>query len=163
RQRGSHLLRCRPEGGHLHRQLHPVGGLRPRPGLLMASGLSNLVLAVLVMGQPPEEPAPLGVTLARGSRRRTAPFDRASAFSERFRKRLNGGILSTVQIEMKLLDQEGGEVASSSRRCDLRLDIWDDVLLVRIQDADRTQRKRFIVLDEGLKACGLLDQIALTD
>lgn len=133
----------------------------------MAPGLNSVLawmfLAGLLTGQPAEEPAPLRVTLARGSRIVTGSFDVTSAFTEQFRKRLNGGILSTVEIEMKLLDADDAEVASTKRRCDLRLDIWDDVLLVRIQDPERTQRKRFIVVDDGLKACGKVDRIMLAD
>jgi hypothetical protein len=122
-----------------------------------------LLVTALLAGQPRDEPAPLSVTLARGSRQVIATFDVTSAFTEQFRKRLNGGILSTVEIEMKLLDADNVEVASSLRRCDLRLDIWDDVLLLRIQDPERTQRKRFIVVDDGIKACGNVDRILIAD
>jgi hypothetical protein len=120
-------------------------------------------VAALLAGQPRDDPAPLEVTLARGSRLVTASFDVTSAFTEQFRKRLNGGILSTVEIEMKLLDEQEVEVASSRRRCDLRLDIWDDVLLLRIQDPERTQRRRYIVVDDALKACGNVDRIMIAD
>ena len=122
-----------------------------------------LLLTVLLAGQPSDEPEPLIVSLQKGSRQVNASLDVTSAFTEQFRKRLNGGILSIVEIQMKLLDADNAEVASTSRRCDLRLDIWDDVLLLRIQDPERIQRKRFIVVDDGLKACGLIDRILLAD
>jgi hypothetical protein len=122
-----------------------------------------LLVAAMLAGQPNPEAAPVAVTLQKGSRIVTASFDVTSAFTEQFRKRLNGGILSTVEIQMKLIDADNAEVASTSRRCDLRLDIWDDVLLVRIQDPERTQRKRHIILDEGIKACGMVDRIMIAD
>ncbi len=128
----------------------------------MHPGLASL-FALLLLSQPREETAPIRVTLARGSRIVTASYDVTSAFTEQFRKRLNGGILSTVEIQMKLLDSDNVEVASTSRRCDLRLDIWDDVLLVRIQDPERTQRHRFIAVDEGLRSCGNVDRIMIAD
>ncbi len=161
------LVRRRHQARHVRGQLHALGRLHRRSGAVTMGSPATSVLPWFLLaalaGQPREEPAPLSVTLARGSRIVTASFDVTSAFTEQFRKRLNGGILSTVEIEMKLLDTDNAEVAATSRRCDLRLDIWDDVLLVRIQDPERTQRKRFIAVDEGLKACGDVDRAVIAD
>lgn len=122
-----------------------------------------LLFGPLVTAQTPEEAAPLRVQLGDTGRAVTAGFDVTAAFTEKFRKRLNGGIASTIEIRMQLLDSDGNSVATALRRCKLRLDIWNDVLLVRIRDPSRISRRSFLVVDDGLKACGILDDVPFAD
>src|SRR5215467_6447117 len=86
-----------------------------------------------------EEPAPLKVRLGLNGNTVTASFDVTGAFTESFRRRLSGGLTSRVLIEIELEDSAGTAIATEVRACQLRLDIWDDVLYVAVTDAERTR------------------------
>lgn len=122
------------------------------------------LLAPTLVAQPDlEDAAPLTARFALTGRVVNTSFDVTSAFTERFRKRLNGGITSTVEVTIDLIDRQRNRITTARRQCTFRLDIWDDVLEVRIEDADQTVRRRFLVVDDGLKACGMVNQVPIAD
>ncbi|MCK6547802.1 hypothetical protein L6R52_18260 [Myxococcota bacterium] len=92
-----------------------------------------------------------------------APVDVTSAFTETFRRRLGGGLTSRVLVEMELVDAAGASVATTVRACQLRLDVWDDVLFVAVTDADRTRRNKFVLTDEALRACGRVEATPIAE
>jgi hypothetical protein len=111
----------------------------------------------------PDEIVPLAVRLERSGPKAAVGFDVRNTFTETFRKRLNGGITSTAEILVELYDAAGNRIGSATRKCQLRLDIWDDILLVRITEPDKTIRKTFLVVDDGLAACGVVGDLAISD
>src|SRR5437762_1905766 len=106
--------------------------------LLLALAFAASLLPAEAFAQ--DEPAPLNVRLGVSGSTVHASFDVTGAFTELFRKRLSGGLTSRVLIEMELTDSAGNEIATEVRACQLRLDIWDDVLYVAVTDADHTRR-----------------------
>ncbi len=94
-------------------------------------------------------------------RRVHVSFDVTNAFTERFRKRLSGGLTSRVVIDLSLRNDQKEEVFQSFRKCELRLDIWDDVLLLRIREESRVLRKTFIAIDDALQACGKVQNFSV--
>ncbi len=124
--------------------------------LLAFTGLVGLAFAQ-------EEPAPLNVRLGLNGNTVTASFDVTGAFTESFRRRMSGGLTSRVLIEIELEDSSGNAIATEVRACQLRLDIWDDVLYVAVTDAERTRRKTYVLTDEAVKACGIVENTPIAD
>jgi hypothetical protein len=132
------------------------------PGTIIAA------LALVVPSSPAladdEEAAPRTATQGVNGGEAVAGFDVTSAFTEAFRHRLAGGLTSRVVIEMTLVDENDLPLGYSVRECQLRMDVWDDVLYVLIRDANRPAiRKKLLLIDEGLKSCGQVDKAVLAD
>lgn len=108
-----------------------------------------------------EEPSPIEAKLGLDGDTVTASFDATSAFTDRFRRKLGGGLKSQIVIEMSLRDSSDVEVASNLRECQLRLDIWDDMLAVCFREADRQIRQRTSIIDHGLAVCGKVERATL--
>ena len=122
-----------------------------------------LAVVVLVMSTSPaysqsdDDASPLEVGLELQQDSVLTSFDVTSAFTDRFRRKLGGGLKSQIVIEMSLRDASDVEVASNIRECQLRLDIWDDLLSVGFREADRQRRQRTSVIDRGLAFCGRVE------
>lgn len=110
-----------------------------------------------------ETPQKLKVSLSQNGDSVRASFDVSETFTAGFRRRLGGGLTSRVLIEMTLLDPSEEPIAVELRECQLRFDIWDDVLLVQIESLDGRKRLRLISIDDGLRACGQVADAYLTD
>lgn len=124
-----------------------------------------LALALLLpsSSRAQSDVAPLSAKLELEQRMVTASFDVTAAFTERFRKRLAGGLKSQAVILMELVDRQGRSITRQLRKCTLRLDIWDDILFVKIEDGVQITRKAFVLVDSGLKQCGVYHQVPLVD
>jgi hypothetical protein len=120
-------------------------------------------IAAPKIGAAQDEPAPLDVRLVLAAGKATVSFDVTGAFTESFRRKLGGGLTSRVLIELELLDPDGGSVATTVRACQLRLDVWDDVLFVGVTDEDKTKRKTFQIIDEALKFCGIVENVPIAE
>jgi hypothetical protein len=110
-----------------------------------------------------DEPAGLDVALSRRRNVVQMSFDVTSTFTEEFRKRLSGGLTSLVLMNVALLDQRGDAIVKRTRRCEMRFDIWDEVVHLRTSDGPRIQRKRFPLIEDALRACGVVEQVPLVD
>jgi hypothetical protein len=110
-----------------------------------------------------EEPAPLEVGLSLSGGTVNATFDVTGAFTESFRRKLGGGLTSRVLIEMELIDSGGQTIATTARACQLRLDVWQDVLVAGVTDENRTRRKTYVIIDEALKFCGIADAVPIAE
>lgn len=126
-------------------------------------GLLMILMAAPSIGVAQEEPAPLNVRIAQSAGRATVSFDVTGAFTESFRRKLNGGLTSRVLIEMELFDPNNSSVAATVRACQLRLDVWDDVIFTGVTDEDKSRRKTFAIVDEALKYCGIVDGAPIAD
>src|SRR5262245_25890145 len=122
-----------------------------------------LLLAAPSIGAAQEEPAPLEAKMALQAGMATVSFDVTSAFTEAFRKKLRGGLTSGVLIEMQLVDGGGSSVATTVRACQLRLDVWEDKLFVGVTDETKAKRKTFVIIDEALKSCGVVEALPIAD
>ncbi len=110
-----------------------------------------------------DESAPLDARLfARGGLAHAA-FSVTSAFTESFRKRLGGGLTSRVLLQLALLDPAGRVIASTERGCELRLDVWDDVVHVKVREETQLRALSFLLIDDALTACGSVEGVALGD
>lgn len=119
-----------------------------------------LALALGLSARPAaaDEPAPLGAELRVVGKTVATRFDVTSAFTEDFRKRLRGGLTSRVLIESLLLGPGPDEaLLARVRSCEMRLDVWDELIYVRIRDATRVRRRTFRLIDDALRACGRVD------
>ncbi len=84
-------------------------------------------------------------------------YDITAAFTEDFRRRLRGGLTSRVLIETLLLSPSSDVLSARVRTCELRLDVWDDLVYARIRDSTRVRRHTFRLIDDALRACGQVD------
>lgn len=89
-------------------------------------------------------------------------FDVRTSFTEEFRRRIAGGLEGVAIVDVTLLDPYARMIASRSRVCRFHLDIWDDILEVRISDGGRRRRYGFLLIDDGLRACGVFDRLEVT-
>lgn len=111
-----------------------------------------------------EEPAPIAAKLGIDvSQVVTAELNVTSSFTEQFRKKLSGGLTSRVLIEVVLQDAAGTDLAVRVRSCQLRLDVWDDVIYVGVRDGSRQRRGTFASVEEALAACGAVSDFQLVD
>ncbi len=133
---------------------------RPLPRLLLALG-GLLASTSPAFAQSDDEASPLEVELRLEQDTVLTSFDVTSAFTDRFRRKLGGGLKSQIVIEMSLRDANDLEIASNLRECQLRLDIWDDLLSVGFREADRQRRQRTSVIDRGLAFCGKVEGATL--
>jgi hypothetical protein len=81
-------------------------------------------------------------------------FDVTGAFTEDFRRRFVGGITSRVRIRMFLLDAQRREVAEAERSCEMRFDVWEELIQVKVRDDDRVSRRWLRVVDQAFQRCG---------
>ena len=84
-------------------------------------------------------------------------YDISTAFTEKFRRRLSGGLTSRALIEAVLRDEQGTPLAVEVRSCELRLDVWDEVVYARIRDATHLTRRTYPLIDDALRACGTVE------
>ncbi len=85
-------------------------------------------------------------------------FAITNVFTEAFRKRLAGGLTSRAVLSVELLTPDGSPLVLRRRRCELRLDVWDEIVFVRIQDEKQdTFRRVYKLIDRALRACGTVD------
>lgn len=120
---------------------------------------AGLWLAATLLARPAhaDDPAPLDASLRVVGRTVATRYDVTSAFTEDFRKRLRGGLTSRVLIETLLLGPDGEPVLGRVRSCEMRLDVWDELVYVRIRDAVRVRRRTYRLIDDALRACGRVD------
>lgn len=145
--------------GASHTYISRRGAPVARRGLRTAALVTLLTASPLALAD--ETPSPLEAALELEQDVVVASFDVTGAFTDRFRRKLGGGLKSQVVIEMSLRDQDDAEVASNIRECQLRLDIWDDLLAVGFREADRQVRQRTPVIDAGLAVCGKVERASL--
>lgn len=125
----------------------------------------GIALVALVVGsgagvaRGQDEPAPLSADLTLQGREVVTRYDVTSAFTEAFRKRLSGGLTSRVLIETLLLGPDGRPMLAQVRTCELRLDVWDDLIYARILDANRVSRRTYQLIDDALRACGVVETV----
>jgi len=119
-----------------------------------------LVVAALLVAPASaraDDPAPLSATLRVVGKTAATRYDVTSAFTEDFRKRLGGGLTSRVLIETLLLGPDTEPLLARVRSCEMRLDVWDELVYVRIRDATRVRRRTYRLIDDALRACGRVD------
>ena len=117
-----------------------------------------LLALVLVSGSANAQPERLSADLHVQRDMVRARFGVTNVFTESFRKRLAGGLTSRAVLAVELVDPEGTTVVLRRRRCELRLDVWDEIVYVRIQDDKQdTLRRVYKLIDRALKACGTVD------
>jgi hypothetical protein len=127
--------------------------------VMVAVGLSCATVA-----SAQDEPSPIAVKLGVDQNQVvTAELNVTSTFTEQFRKKLGGGLTSHVLIEVVLQDPSGNDLAVRVRSCQLRLDVWDDVVYVGVRDGSRQKRGTFAVIDAALGACGVVSDFQLAD
>ncbi|MEM6862524.1 MAG: hypothetical protein AAF627_17455 [Myxococcota bacterium] len=114
-----------------------------------------LVVVALLFSIPAraQDPASLPVRIALDERPRLS-FDVTNAFTEGFRRRFLGGITGRVRIRAFLLDRERRELAEAERTCEMRFDVWDEIVRVRIQDGAEVQREIVRLVDAAFRRCG---------
>lgn len=110
-----------------------------------------------------DEPAELDVELTPRRSAVLVSFDVSNTFTEEFRQRLSGGLTREVLMNIALLDSSDDVIVERTRRCQLRLDIWDEVVHVRVSDGPRVRRQTFPLIEDALKACGVVDRAPLVD
>ena len=104
------------------------------------------------------QPERLEARLRPGNSSVRVQFSVTNSFTEAFRKRLAGGLTSRAVLQMELLDPNGDAIVVRQRRCELKLDVWDDRVYARVQDEKQvTLRRVFELIDDALKACGRVD------
>jgi hypothetical protein len=108
------------------------------------------------------EPARLQAELRTLGQTIATRYDVTVAFTEDFRRRLRGGLTSRILIETLLVGPGNDVLSARVRTCELRLDVWDDLVYARISDSTRVGRHTFRLIDDALRACGQVD-IAIAD
>ncbi|MGF1510871.1 MAG: hypothetical protein ACFB9M_15365 [Myxococcota bacterium] len=101
-----------------------------------------------------DDAAPLDVLLRPQDEEVEVNFDVTGAFTEDFRRRFVGGITSRVRIRMFLLDTLRREIASAERKCEMRFDVWEELIQLKVQDGSTASRQWLRVVDEAFRACG---------
>ncbi|MBK8012279.1 MAG: hypothetical protein IPK13_13100 [Deltaproteobacteria bacterium] len=101
-----------------------------------------------------DEADPIDVTWTINKSTARAEFEVTTAFTERFRERLAGGLTSRVIIDAEIESATGRKAVEVHRECRLRLDIWDERVFVQIDEGGATWRRAFLVIDDALRACG---------
>ena len=143
-----------------------IGGQGGRSISVSRLGVAALLAAVIfsatAVAHADDEPAPLDVRLSSVEGAIAASFDVTSAFTEVFRKRVLNGLRSTIIVEVLLHAKNGDVVGRGLRTCHFKLDVWDDVLSVRILESSRKFEQGFSLIDRGLRQCGLVEELRLT-
>ena len=104
------------------------------------------------------QPESLEVQLQSDGTYARAQFSILNAFTESFRKRMGNGLRSRAVLAVELIDNTGDILAIRQRKCELKLDVWDDRVYAIITDApDRVRQRAFALIDDALKACGRVD------
>lgn len=124
--------------------------------ILWLGSLVGALLARPAVAQTGEA-APLDATLRVVGQTVATRYAVTSAFTEAFRKRLSGGLTSRAVIETALLKPGGEAILVRVRSCELRLDVWDEIVYARILDATRVRRRTYRLIDDALRACGEVD------
>jgi hypothetical protein len=68
-----------------------------------------------------------------------------------------------VLVALSLVDDQGQPVAGALRSCELRLDVWDDRVHVRIRDGARRRGGAFALVDDALRACGVVEDLSVAE
>ncbi len=129
-------------------------------------GAALLALVLLGAGsaaRADDDPAPIDARLSWVEGAATATFDVTTAFTEAFRRRVTNGLRQTVIIEANLIGPGGAVLGRGLRTCYFKLDVWDDVLSVRIREANRRFERGFTLIDRGLRQCGNVEELRLAD
>ncbi len=100
---------------------------------------------------------PLKARLVSDGTHLRAQFSITNAFTESFRKRMAGGLTNRAVLAIELLDMSSDVFVVRQRKCELRVDVWDDRVYARVTDEDRERRRIYALIDDGLRACGLVD------
>ena len=132
----------------------------------MRRALAGLLLLATALGAPAlgdDEPAPLDVRLSLVEGGATASFDVTTAFTEAFRRRVTNGLRQTVIVEATLFGPSGAVLGRGLRTCYFKLDVWDDILNVRIREVNRRFERGFTLIDRGLRQCGSVEELRLAD
>ncbi len=124
-------------------------------------GAFCLLGTALVWAQ--KEPTVIPVKLYRRGQQLQTQFDVSSSFTETFRKRVSGGLRSRVHIKTELLDAQGQTISSTLRSCHLAYSLWDELLYLSVITEKQSQPKvrRFLSIDKGISACGLVKDLAI--
>ena len=122
-------------------------------GLLVA----GLAPAWSAFAQPERLDARLSYTRVDSTDWVNAQFSVTQVFTEAFRRRLAGGLKSRAVLAVDLLDAKGRAIVIRRRKCELKLDVWDDKVYVRIRDEQRLDQRIFVLIENALRACGRVD------
>jgi hypothetical protein len=115
-----------------------------------------VAVALLLGGRAARaEERALRATLRLEGEQVRARFSVASALTERFRRRVAGGLESRVIIETRLLDGEGETVGRGRRFCKLLYSLWDEQVYVSLDDEGRPRPRilTFPEVEPALAAC----------
>ena len=111
-----------------------------------------------------DEFTPLPATIGIRGQQLHASFDVSNAFTEGFRQRLSSGLLSQALIEIAVRTTQGKSIGHTQRRCKMRLDMWDDLVRVQLQDGRTTHPVReHPLIDDGIRSCGVIESIPILD
>lgn len=115
-------------------------------------GLSLLSTSASAVAAAPNR---LAVGLGVREERVVASFDVMSALDEEFRRRVDGGLESRVEIGTRLLDARGDVVGQGGRSCKLLYSLWDEQVFVSITDVGSTRARimSFETVEPALEAC----------
>ena len=85
-----------------------------------------------------------------------ADFTVVSAFSDTFKRRILGGLTSTVQINIRVVSSEGQTLDHARRYCEIAYDLWTEEYTVSIEDHHREKKiaSTHHLLDDALEICG---------
>ncbi len=124
----------------------------------MKSRWAAVVFASSLFGGPAraEPPEALAVRLRVEEDLVLAEFEIESAFSADFRRRVEGGLESRVEIETELLDRTGSTIGRGARSCKLLYSLWDEEVYVAVEDQGRSSPRLEVHrrVDDALSACG---------
>lgn len=101
-----------------------------------------------------QEPAPLSAEVVRRGTSTRVVFDVTGAFTEDFRRRFVGGMTSRARIRVFLLGPDRRELAEARRECEMRYDVWDELVRLEIRDGGDVQRDMMQLVDRSIRRCG---------
>ncbi|MBX2813077.1 MAG: hypothetical protein KTR25_14780 [Myxococcales bacterium] len=103
----------------------------------------------------------VAVTLTSKNDRILATFSIIPVFTDSFKKRINGGLESKVEVLTQLLDREGSIVGSGHRSCKFLYLLWDETLYVSVSDngAQQPYVDKFKDVAPALAACGKIHNL----
>lgn len=101
------------------------------------------------------EVRPLEVRLRVENERVTADFSVAPAVDDEFRRRVDGGLESRVEIATRLLDARGETVGRGGRTCKLLYSLWDEQVFLTLKDDDQPRARVFVfdTVEPAIAAC----------
>lgn len=123
--------------------------------------MNGLVALVLGLSLSAPKPALLSAELARQGEHLVASFRVTSAFDDDFRRKVDGGLESRVEIFTELTDASGDVVGSGRRSCKILYSVWDERVFVLIRDEGRASPRQLVFeqVEPALDACGRADRL----